>query len=31
MELMIERDPTLFIRNYYDLSRPEARRKYMPS
>lgn len=28
MELLLERDPVLFVRHYYDMSRPEARRKY---
>jgi hypothetical protein len=28
MALIIERDPVLFVKNYYDMTRPEARQKY---
>lgn len=29
MALIIERDPVLFVKNYYDMTRPEARQKCM--
>jgi hypothetical protein len=31
MAMIIERDPVLFVKNYYDLTRPEARQKYARS